>query len=458
MTTTLIGDMARSIALPGLKRAAGLVTRLLPVPQPTMLVGPGASVRLGQAVGGFGHAKVLVVTDTVVARLGLLRGLTDALTAGGTAYVVFDGIGADAPMPQVEEGIARYRAERCDAIVAFGGGSVMDAAQAIGLAVANNKHPSQLVGYFRGHHGPPPLYAVPTTAGTGSEGTVAAVLSDPSEQRKLVIADTRLVPRMAALDPCLMTGLPPAITAATGMDALTHAVEAYIGQWGTPFTRRMSQAAVSLIYRHLPTAFEHGQDLAAREQMALAASYAGLAFTRANVGNVHALAHQLGARYHTPHGLANALLLAPVLRFCAGDAQAPLAQLAQHAGVAAADDPPAEAASKFIDSVLALNARLGIPTQLETLRAADIPALAAAACAEANANYPVPRVMRQADAEALLRALLPTRTEAAAARRPPRKVAAKSAAKSAAKTAAKTAAKQSASPPAPKRHRAKAAA
>lgn len=421
MTTTLIGDMARSIALPGLKRAAGLVTRLLPVPQPTMLVGPGASVRLGQAVGGFGHAKVLVVTDTVVSGLGLLQGLTDALSASGTPWVVFDGIGADAPLPQVEDGIARYRAERCDAIVAIGGGSVLDAAKAIGLAVANSKHPSQLVGYFRGRHGPPPLYAVPTTAGTGSEVTVAAVLSDPAEHRKLVIADTRLVPRMAALDPCLMTGLPPAITAATGMDALTHAVEAYIGQWDTAFTRRMSLAAVSLIYRHLPTAAEHGQDLAAREHMALAASYAGLAFTRANVGNVHALAHQLGARYHTPHGLANALLLAPVLRFCADAAQERLAQLALQAGVAVAGDDEATQAAQFIESVVALNARLGIPTQLQALREADIPDLAAAACAEANANYPVPRVMRQSDAETLLRGLLPTQ----AARRRPRKPAAK---------------------------------
>jgi alcohol dehydrogenase class IV len=420
--TTLIGDMARSIALPRLKRAAGLLTRLLPVPQPTMLVGPGASARLGQAVGGFGHSKVLVVTDAMVRKLGLLRGLTDALAASGTAFVVFDEIGADAPMPQVEEGIARYRAERCDAIVAFGGGSVLDAAKAIGLAVANGKHPSQLVGYFRGRHGPPPLYAVPTTAGTGSEVTVAAVLSDPAGHRKLVIADTRLVPRMAALDPCLMTGLPPAITAATGMDALTHAVEAFIGQWGTPFTRRMSLAAVALIYRHLPTAFDHGQDLAAREQMALAASYAGLAFTRANVGNVHALAHQLGARYHTPHGLANALLLVPVLKFCADPAQAALAQLALQAGVAKAADDEATQAARFIESVAALNARLGIPTHLDALREADIPALAAAACAEANANYPVPQVMRQMDAEALLRGLLPGRVTL---RRAPRKAARK---------------------------------
>ena len=234
--------------------------------------------------------------------------------------MVFDDVTPDAPIPVIERGIERYRTAGCDAIVAFGGGSVMDAAKAIGLAAANHKHPRELVGYFSGRHAPPPIYAVPTTAGTGSEVTVAAVISDPEHHRKLVIADTRIVPRMAALDPCLMTGLPPAITAATGMDALTHAVEAYIGHWGTAFSDRMALSAVGMIYKNLPLAFADGQDLAAREKMALASTYAGLAFTRANVGNVHAIAHQLGGLYHTPHGLANAIMLAPVLRFCgAGD-------------------------------------------------------------------------------------------------------------------------------------------
>ena len=334
MATNLIGDMARAVALPRLKQAAGWVTRLLPVPQPTLLIGPGASSRLGQAVGGVGHRKVLVVTDAVVARLGLLRGLTDALAASGTAHAIFDRVTPDAPLPVIEAGIDEYEAEGCDAIIAFGGGSVIDAAKAIGLASVNGKHPRELVGYFRGRRAPPPLYAVPTTAGTGSEVTVAAVISDPEHARKLVIADTRLVPRLAALDPTLMTGLPPAITAATGMDALTHAVEAYIGQWGTAYTDRMALAAVALIYRHLPVTCRRGKNVAAREGMALAACYAGLAFTRANVGNVHAIAHQLGGLYHTPHGLANAIMLPPVLRWCTAAAVPKLAELAVHAGVA----------------------------------------------------------------------------------------------------------------------------
>lgn len=403
----LIGDMARSFGLPPLKRAAGMVTRLLPIPQPMLMVGPGASVRLGQALGDFGHRKILVVTGAVTTRLGLMKPMTDALAAGGTAYVVFDQVTPDAPIPMIEQGIALFREQACDAILAFGGGSAMDAAKAIGLAAANDKHPRELAGYFRGLHGPVPIYAVPTTAGTGSEVTVAALISDPANHRKLMIADTRIVPRMAALDPCLMTGLPAPITAATGMDALTHAVEAYIGQWSTEFTDRMALAAVGMIYQNLPVAFGDGHDLAAREKMALASTFAGLAFTRANVGNVHAISHQLGGLYHTPHGLANAIMLPRVLRFCGEAIQAKLAVLALRARVGRQGEPEADLAQKFLDSVEALNRSLGIPRHLDALREQDIPELAKAACWEADTNYPVPRVMSKEACEALLREVLP---------------------------------------------------
>lgn len=407
MKNSLIGDMARAYALPGLKRAAGMAVRLIPVPQPTLLVGPGASVRLGEAIAGFAHTKILLVTDAVVGKLGLARGLMAALKAGDTEFVVFDEITPDAPIPVVESGIATYRREGCDAIVAFGGGSVMDAAKAIGMSVANNRHPSQLVGYFRGWVGPPPIYAVPTTAGTGSEVTVAAVISDSADHRKLVIADSRIVPRMAALDPELMTGLPPAITAATGMDALTHAVEAYLGNWGTEFTDGLALSAVAMIYRNLPLAYADGQNLEAREKMALASAYAGMAFTRANVGNVHAIAHQLGGRYHTPHGLANAIMLPPVLRFSSSSIEPKLAELAKRAGLARKGDPESKLAQKFLDSVEAMNRMLQIPQHLDALREEDIPELAAAACWEADTNYPVPRAMSVSDCEGLLREVLP---------------------------------------------------
>jgi len=411
LTQNTLGDMARSIGLTAAKRAAGMVTRLLPIPRPTLMVGPGSSARLGQAISDFGHEKILIVTDSIISKLGLMAPLIDALTKGGTKFVVFDEITPDAPIPLIERGIERFKSEGCDAIVAFGGGSVMDAAKAIGVSAANHKHPRQLVGYFRGLHAPAPIYAVPTTAGTGSEVTVAAVISDPEHSRKLVIADTRIVPRMAALDPSLMTGLPGHITAATGMDALTHAVEAYLGHWSTGFTDRMALSAVGMIYENLPKAYKNGHDLAAREKMALASTYAGLAFTRANVGNVHAIAHQLGGRYHTPHGLANAIMLPHVLRFSSAATMDKLATLAVRARVGKAGEAEATLARKFLDSVEAMNERLNIPRHLDALREEDIPKLAKAACWEADTNYPVPRVMSRQDCEELLRQVLPSKAQ-----------------------------------------------
>jgi alcohol dehydrogenase class IV len=219
---------------------------------------------------------------------------------------------------------------------------------------------------------------------------------------------------MAALDPLLMAGLPPAVTAATGMDALTHAVEAFIGDWSTTFTDRMALSAVSMIFDNLPRAYRAGHDLAARENMALASTYAGLAFTRANVGNVHAIAHQLGGKYHTPHGLANAIMLPHVLRFSARAITGKLATLALRAKAGKPGEPREELARKFLDAVDALSRTVGIPQTLDALREADIPALAKAACHEADANYPVPRVMLPADCEALLRKVLPPQQETAA--------------------------------------------
>jgi alcohol dehydrogenase class IV len=407
LMTNRFGDLTRTVGLPVVKKAAGVATRLLPIPQPTLLVGPGSSARLGQAIGAFGHRKILVVSDHLIAELGLMKACLDALQASGTGVLVYDEITPDAPIPLIEKGIDLYRRKGCDAILAFGGGSVMDAAKAIGLAAANDKHPRKLVGYFKGLRAPPPLYAVPTTAGTGSEVTVAAVISDPEHERKLVIADTRIVPQMAALDPLLMVGLPAAVTAATGMDALTHAVEAYLGDWSTEFTDRMALSAVAMIFENLPRVFDRGDDLVAREQMALASTYAGMAFTRANVGNVHAIAHQLGGKYHTPHGLANAIMLPHVLRFSASATIDRLATMALRARVGRTGDSREELAHRFLDGVDVLSRAVGIPRTLEALREADIPALAKAACQEADANYPVPRVMLQADCEALLRKVLP---------------------------------------------------
>jgi alcohol dehydrogenase len=408
MFSELISDMVRNAgiaSLPTVKRAAGAVTKLIPIPQPVLLVGPGSAAKLGQTVADFGHRKLLLVTDAVITRLGLAAPLTEALRAGGTAFVVFDAVTPDAPIPVIEQGLELYRSEGCDAVIAVGGGSVMDAAKVIALAATNGKRPRDLAGYFRGLRAPAPIYAVPTTAGTGSEVTVAAIISDPAAGRKYMVADSRIVPDMAALDPTLMLGLPPAVTAATGMDALTHAVEAFVSGWATPATDRWALAATGMIWQHLPRVVREGNDLVSREKMALASTYAGLAFTRANVGNVHAIAHQLGGKYHVPHGLANAVLLPVVLRFSLPAAAPRLARLAEHVGIRGNGDKAS--AEKFVDAIQALNDSISIPHTLEALREADIGELARAACSEADLNYPVPRRMSVADCEVMLREVLP---------------------------------------------------
>lgn len=408
MILDLIPESTRALGLSAVMKGAGKVTRFLPIPQPTLLVGPGSSGRLGQAVAGFGHKKILIVTDAIIAKLGLLKDLTDALEAGGARYVVFDEITPDAPIPLVERGIAFYRKHGCDAIVAFGGGSSMDASKAIAVSIANpGKSLRSLAGYFKGLRPAVPVYAVPTTAGTGSEVTVAAVVSDPERETKLVIVDTRLVPRMAALDPTLMTGLPPHITAATGMDALTHAVESFLGQWATDYTDGLGLSAVGLIFENLRTAYHDGSNLEAREKMALASTYAGMAFTRANVGYVHAIAHQFGGKYHTPHGLANAIMLPHVLKFSAPAVTKRLSRLAVRARLGNERESDTVLAQRFIDAVVELNRELGIPETLDALRESDIPALAKAACHEAHTGYPVPRYMTQAQCETMIRRVLP---------------------------------------------------
>ena len=433
MTFEFIPEHTRAAGLGALMKGVGMLTRFLPIPQPTLLVGPGSSAQLGQAVSACGHRRVMIVTGGFAVRGGLLTPMTDALTAGGTPFVIFDKITPDAPIPLVEEGIEFYRQHDCDALIAFGGGSSMDAAKAIAAAIANpGKSLRKLAGYFKGLNSPAPIYAVPTTAGTGSEVTVAAVIADPERESKIVIVDTRLVPKIAALDPTLMTGLSPAITAATGMDALTHAVEAYLGNWATAASDAKALQAVALIFKNLRTVYTDGSNLQAREQMALAATYAGIAFTRANVGYVHAIAHQFGGKYHTAHGLANAIVLPHVLKFSAPVVTDRLAQLALRAGLGRKGQDNEALAQEFLNGVDALNRELKIPLHLDALQAAEIPALARAACKEAHTGYPVPRYMTQAQCEQMLGRLLPPAAAAAA--------------KAAVRTSSRTSASKSAPP------------
>ena len=344
--------------------------------------------------------SVLLVTDPGIARLGLTHGLEAAFTQVGIDCTVYANTQANPTVSNVEEAAALYREHGCRAIIGFGGGSAMDCAKGVGARIAQpNKPINKMRGLLRVHRLLPLLIAVPTTAGTGSEVTLAAVITDDETHYKYPINDFVLIPRFAVHDPEFTRGLPASITGQTGMDALTHAVEAFIGRSTTPYTRKMARQAVQLIHDNLLEAYEHGDNMRARRNMLSAAYKAGVAFTRSYVGYVHAIAHSLGGRYGIPHGLANAIILPHMLR-AYGEAAAPkLADLARMAGIAPANAQDGLAAEAFIDWVDRMNDALGIPKYVSGIRRSDIPQMAAHADAEANPLYPVPLLMDRLELE-----------------------------------------------------------
>lgn len=386
------------------------ISKLVPQPRPLLLVGPGSAGRLCQSMVAFGVQRVTIVTDAMLVKLGLLAPLRDVLERARIAVALFDGIEPDPSYRVIEAGHRAVMAHRSDAILAVGGGSSIDAAKVMAAMATTGKSPEKLLGFFKLRRPMLPLFVIPTTAGTGSEVTIAAVVSDPDTHAKAAVIDPRLVPAAAALDPELMRGLPKPITAATGMDALTHAVEAYTNRWPTAETSAHALAAVRMIFAHLPRAYANGDDLEAREAMAVASCYAGLAFTKAYVGWVHAFSHSLGGHYGTPHGLGNAITMPYVLDFLVEDpwAQRRLAELARAIGAGGATEPEAALARSFIARVRALGREIGIPERLDALRSTDIPTIAREARTEALRDYPVPRNMNRAQAEGLLTRLLPT--------------------------------------------------
>jgi len=384
-------------------------SRVVPIPRPTAFVGPGAAPRLCDSIAQFGFKRVLIVTDAVLVKLGLVEPLRQVLVDRGVAVAIHDGITPDPTHDVLQRGFEAAQAHRSDAILAVGGGSVIDAAKVIGAMVVSGKSPAKLVGMLKVGKPMLPLFAVPTTAGTGSEVTVAAVVTDPVVHVKAAVIDPKLVPTATALDPLLTRGMPKPITAATGMDALTHAVEAYTNRWPHAETAFHAVSAVRMIFANLPRACENGEDLEAREAMLLASFYAGLAFTKAYVGYVHAFSHKVGGMYGVPHGLGNAVLLPYVLDFLkdAPLAEQRLAELAIAIGAGQEGEPHATLAARFVERVRELNRTIGIPEKLEALKAADIPDVARAAMIEAHRDYPVPKNMSFAAAEALLTRVLP---------------------------------------------------
>lgn len=366
--------------------------------EPYLLKGPGAVKDLPALIKSKGIMNVLVVTDKGLMGLHLLDGMFEALETQGIKYSVYDGVQPNPTIDNIEEARRIYLRNNCKGIIAFGGGSPMDCAKAAGARVTNsNQQVVDMRGQLKIRHALPPFFAVPTTAGTGSENTLAAVVSNPKTHEKNAINDPKLRPKYAVLDPELTLGLPPHITSTTGMDALTHAVEAYIGRSNTKTTEKYAEDATKLIFENLETAYKDGKNVAARENMLIASFYAGMAFTRAYVGYVHAIAHNLGGIYGTPHGLANAVILPYVLEYFGESAYERLAKLADVAGITNQSQSNEEKAKLFIAKIKEMNKNMNIPEHFDFIEDKDIPTLVERALKEGNPLYPVPKIMDEND-------------------------------------------------------------
>ena len=372
--------------------------------EPELLEGEGAVLKLPQFVKDKGINKVLVVTDKGLMGLHLLDPMFEELKKAKVDYVVFDDVQPNPTIPNIEACRQVYLDNKCEGIIAFGGGSPMDCAKAAAARVVKPRQSvRQMRGYLRVGKKLPPFFAVPTTAGTGSETTLAAVVTDPETHEKNAICDSSLRPKYAVLDPALTVGLPPHITSSTGMDALTHAVEAYIGICNTKSTIRYAEEATKLIHQYLEKAYSNGKDMEARDKMLYASFLAGNAFTRAFVGYVHAIAHNLGGLYNTPHGLANAVILPYVLDWYGDKAYKKLAKLADLIGITDEKMSVEEKGKAFIAEVRRMNKAMNIPEKFDFIKEEDLPKLIQRALKEGNPGYPVPKIMDAKDMEQVIR-------------------------------------------------------
>lgn len=340
--------------------------------------------------------SVLVVTDKGIVNNGLVAPLEKVLSESGVNFVVYSDTQANPTVKNVEAAVELFRGNACDCLIAVGGGSSMDCAKAVGARIAYPKKTlGQMKGVLRILRRLPTLIAVPTTAGTGSEVTLAAIITDSEKQHKYALMSFPLIPHYAVLDASLTYSLPPHLTATTGMDALTHAVEAFIGRSTTKETRRLAVEAVKLVFENIETACRDGRNHRARENMLHAAYKAGVAFSKSYVGYIHAVAHSLGGQYGTPHGLANAVIMPYVLDAYGEFVYKKLHTLGIAAGVCGGNDSDKTGAEKFIAAIRALNKKIGIPEKLAGIKREDVPAMAKHAAKEANPLYPVPKLLTE---------------------------------------------------------------
>ena len=344
--------------------------------------------------------SVLLVTDDFIKSSGATKTLEENLHTAGIRYAIFDKVRPNPTVQNVEDALKLYQSENCQGLIAFGGGSAIDCAKAVGARIVYPKKTlNQMAGPLKVWRKLPPLAAIPTTAGTGSEVTVTAVITDQDTHYKYTMNNFTFIPTYAVHDPSVTYTLPPHLTATTGMDALTHAVEAYIGQSTTKETRALAKKTVKLVFENIENAYNNGRDHNARANMLRASYIAGISFSKSYVGYIHSVAHSLGGQYNIPHGLANSVLRPYVLESYGQCVYKKLHELAIAAGIATEDNTPMSGALKFISAIRELNERMGIPAKLSGIKKEDIPSMAKHAAHEANPLYPVPKLMNAKELE-----------------------------------------------------------
>jgi alcohol dehydrogenase len=328
----------------------------------TVCFGEGASGEAGRSAKGLGGTKALLVTDKIICESGIIAPVTKALDDAGFPYVVYDGVNAEPTLDHVEEGLKLLRGEKCDVLIACGGGSPIDAAKAIGAMATHPGHIQDYMGLNKLTKPCTPLIAIPTTAGTGSECTIFTIITDTSRNVKMLIGSPEVMPSVALVDPLLTLNMPRGVTAATGLDALTHAIEAYVSVKATPMSDLFALSAVRLLSEYLPQAWANPGNMLARSQTMLGALQAGLAFTNASVALVHGMSRPIGANFHVPHGISNAALLGVVTEFSILGAPARYADIAKAMGICTTGMTTIAAAQAGVDQVKSLIRQLEVPT------------------------------------------------------------------------------------------------
>ena len=398
----------------GLKWAVALI----PQPQPVIFTGKDSSLALIDLITSQQVNRILLVTDNVLNKLGIADKICHKLAVHNIEVIIFDQVTPDPNELVVERGIQVAKDGNCQLVLGIGGGSSLDAAKMIAvlssLGNSSNTSPNtsskksvkEVAGLLKIKRRGLPLYLLPTTSGTGSEVTMAAVITDSQHTSKSLVISPKMMPIATALDPLLMQGMPAKITADTGFDALTHALEAFLSTHANEQTNLYALTAIKLIFKQLPVAYRDGKNIAAREALAIASCYAGLAFTKAGLGYVHAISHQIGAKYHLPHGMTNAIVLPHVLRFNLKSSTSRLAQLALEIGLEKSHLSELELATNFIKAVIKLQDELAIATSIPQLQKEDVKTLAKAALTEAHFLYPVPQYLNLAQCQQLINQLL----------------------------------------------------